>query len=134
MLILQLLTNFSSPAARLEGAPRKLSLACGSRPKKPFCFCFLFGGPRPCRGVGGGPHIERSKTLGLGRLSVYRGDAAKISLFKSLGPVELTAELQGEPVGRVRVEPVSRRDRHDARCSLAWLSYMPYGTLARPGT
>ena len=32
---------------------------------------------------------------------------------KSLGPEELNAELQGEPVGRVRGEPVGRRDRYD---------------------
>ena len=31
----------------------------------------------------------------------------------SLGPEELNAELQYEPVGRVRGEPVGRRDRHD---------------------
>ena len=49
----------------------------------------------------------------MGRLFRSRGDAAKKSLFMSLGPDELNAELQGEPVGRVRGEPVGGRDRHD---------------------
>ena len=49
----------------------------------------------------------------MGRLLRSRGDAAARSLLMSLGPEELNAELQGEPVGRVRGEPVGGRDRHD---------------------
>ena len=54
----------------------------------------------------------------MGRLLRSRGDAAKKSLFMSLGPEELNAELQGEPVGRVRGEPVGGRDRHDGLARL----------------
>ena len=32
--------------------------------QKTVCFCFLFRGPGPSRGAGGGTHIERLKTLG----------------------------------------------------------------------
>ena len=51
--------------------------------------------------------------LRVGRLLRSRGDAAARSLLMRLGPEELNAELQGEPVGRVRGEPVGGRDRHD---------------------
>ena len=44
--------------------------------------------------------------LRVGRLSTSRGDAATIHDLMSLRANELTAKLQGEPVGRVRVEPV----------------------------
>ena len=49
----------------------------------------------------------------MGRLLRSRGVGDAISLLMSLGPDELNAELQGEPVGRVRGEPVGGRDRHD---------------------
>ena len=49
----------------------------------------------------------------MGRLLRLRGDVKRIHDLMSLGPEELNAELQGEPVGRVRGEPVGGRDRHD---------------------
>ena len=60
-------------------------------------------GHSPC------PKLEK----GMGRLLRSRGVGDAISLLMSLGPDELNAELQGEPVGRVRGEPVGGRDRHD---------------------
>ena len=59
-------------------------------------------------------HSPRPKAVKvMGRLLRLRGDVKRIHDLMNLGAEKLNAELQGEPIGRVCVEPVERRDRHD---------------------